>query len=125
MLAGAEREYFAPPLAAHARVSDGKAAAREMGRLLSFQVERDRFMEVPFLAIGGGQSRIQIKIIWIKLERPLALDNCIVDAVVSQVGGGGNVTGDGRYRIQFLSFEDKPESVLRSPRKRGSSAEKK
>src|SRR6266446_9321233 len=91
-------------LAAHARVGDGKAAAREMRRLLGFGVERDRFREIALLAIGGGKIRIQIKVIWIKLERPLALDNCIVDAVVGQVGSGGNVAGDGRHRIQFLSF---------------------
>ena len=65
-----------------------------MSCLLGFGVERDRFGEVPFLAIGSGKSRIQIKVIWIELERPLALDDCVVDAVVGQVGGGGNVAGD-------------------------------
>src|SRR6266446_8715164 len=78
-------------LAAHARVGDGKAAAREMRRLLGFGVERDRFREIALLAIGGGKIRIQIKVIWIKLKRPLALGNCIVDTVISQVSGGGNV----------------------------------
>ena len=96
-------------LPAHARVGDGKAAAREMRCLLGFGVKRDRFGEVAFLAIGGGKIRIQIKVIWIELERPLALTNCLVDLVVSQVGGGGNVAGDGRHRIQFLSFQHKPQ----------------
>ena len=84
---------------AHPRVGDGKAAAREMGRLLGFGVESDRFGEVPFLAIGSGKIRIQIKVIWIELERPLTLDNCVVDLVVSQIGGGGNVADDRRHRI--------------------------
>src|SRR5947207_7613525 len=62
-------------LAAHARVGDGKAAAREMGRLLGFCVEGDRFREITLIAIGGGQNRIQIKVIRIEQERPLALIN--------------------------------------------------
>src|SRR5207244_12466519 len=82
--------------ATHARVGDGKAAAREMGRLLGFGVKRDRFGEVPFLPIGSGKVRIQIKVIWIELQRPLTLTNCLVDLVVSQVGGGGNIADDGR-----------------------------
>src|SRR6266446_1837084 len=53
-------------LAAHARVGDGKAAAREM--------------------------------------------RCIVDAVVSQVGGGGNITSDRRHGIQLLSLQHQSES---------------
>src|SRR5437773_3214227 len=86
-------------LSAHASVGDGKAAAREMGRLLGFGVKRDRFGEVPFLAIGSGKIRIQIKVIWIELQRPLTLTDCLVDLVVSKVGGGGNVADDGRHRI--------------------------
>src|SRR6266513_4192066 len=85
--------------AAHAHVGNGKATAREMRCLLGFGVERDRFREVPFLAIGSGKIRIQIKVIWIELERPLALTNCLVDLVVSEVSGGGNVADDGRHRI--------------------------
>ena len=77
--------------------------------LLGFIVERDRFGEVSILSIGGGKIRIQVKVIWIELQRPLALDNCVVDAVVGQIGGGGNVAGDGRDRIQFLSFQHKAE----------------
>src|SRR6266478_4209493 len=85
--------------AAHARVGDGKTATWEMGCLLSFGVKRDRFCKVAFLPIRGGKIRIQIKVIWIKLERPLALTNRLVDLVVSQIGGGGNVADDGRHRI--------------------------
>src|SRR5690349_21658413 len=78
-----------------------------MSGLLGFGVKADRFGELPFLAIGGGQSRIQIKVIGIQLESPLALDDCIINAVVSQISGGGNIADDGRYRIQVPSFEDK------------------
>ena len=74
--------------------------------LLGFAAERDRFGEVPFLAIGSGKIRIQIKVIWIELQRPLALTNCLVDLVVSEVGGGGNVARDRRYGIQLLSLQD-------------------
>ena len=80
--------------------------------LLGLSVESDRFREILLLAIRSGKRRIQIKVIRIKLERPLTFDKCIIDAVVSQVGGGGDVTGDGRYRIQFLSFQDKLKTVL-------------
>ena len=73
---------------------DGKAAAWEMRCLLSFGVKRDRFVEIAFLAIRGGQNRIQIKVIWIELECSLAFDNCIINAVVSQIGSGGNVACD-------------------------------
>ena len=66
-----------------------------MGRLLGFGIKRDRFGEVPFLAIGSGKIGIQIKVIWIELQRPLTLTNCLVDLVVSEVGGGRDVTGDG------------------------------
>ena len=83
-------------LPAHPRVGNGEAAAREVRCLLGFGVKCDRFGEVPLLAIGGGKILIQIKVIWIELERPLAFDNCLVDLVVGQVGGGGNVAGDGR-----------------------------
>src|SRR5207237_4506486 len=93
------KNIFRLDLAAHARVGDGKAAAREMGRLLGFGVKRDRFGEVPFLAIGSGKIRIQIKVIWIELQRPLTLTDCLVDLVVSEVGGGANVADDGRHRI--------------------------
>src|SRR5439155_16870186 len=99
-------------LPTHAQVGDGKAAAREMRCLLGFRVERDRFREIALLAIGSGKIRIQVKVIRIEQERPLVLINCIVDAVVSQVGGGGNVTNDGRDGIQFLSLQDKPEPFL-------------
>src|SRR5207248_22876 len=86
-------------LPAHARVGDGKAAARQMGCLLGFAVKRDRFGEVPFLPIRGSKIRIQIKVIWVELQRSLTLTNCVVDLVVSEVGGGGNIADDGRHRI--------------------------
>src|SRR5438094_10389103 len=86
-------------LAAHSRVGDGEAATRETGRLLGFGVERDRFGEVPFLAISSCKIRIQIKVIWIELQRPLNLTNCIVDLVVGEVGSSGNVADDGRHRV--------------------------
>ena len=53
-------------LLAHPRVGDGKAATRETLLLLSFRVERNRFCEISFLAVGGGQIRIQIKVMWIE-----------------------------------------------------------
>src|SRR5438874_9996559 len=56
-------------LPAHPRVGNGEAAAREVRCLLGFGVKCDRFGEVPLLAIGGGKIRIQIKVIWIELER--------------------------------------------------------
>ena len=86
-------------LPVHPRVGNGKAATREVRCLLGFGVKCDRFGEVPLLAIGGGKIRIQIKVIWIELERPLAFYNCIIQAVVSKVCGGGDVAGDRRYRI--------------------------
>src|SRR4029077_15147817 len=93
-------------VAAHARVGDSKTATRQMRRLLGFGIKGDCFRKIPLLALRGGQDRIQIKVIWIELERSLAFDNCIVNAVVSQVGGGGYVAGDRRHGIQFLSLED-------------------
>src|SRR5437667_9558395 len=86
-------------LPAHPDVGNRKAATREMRRILGFGVESDRFDEVAFLAICRGEGRIQIKVIWIELERPLALTNCLADLVVSEVGGSGNVTRDRRHRI--------------------------
>ena len=86
-------------LAAHARVGDGKAATRQMRCFLGFSVKRDRFREIAFLAIRGGKNRIQIKVIWIELKRPLTFNNCIIDAVVGQIGGGGDVANDRRDRI--------------------------
>ena len=67
--------------------------------LLGFGVERNRFREIALLAVGGGKIRIQIKVIRIEQERPLALTNCVVDLVVSELGSGGNVAGDRRHRI--------------------------
>src|SRR5437763_12779767 len=83
-------------LPAHARVGDGKPAAREIRCLLDFSVERDRFGEVALVAIGGRKIRVQVKVIRIEQKRPLPFIDCIVDAVVSQVRGGGNVTNDRR-----------------------------
>src|SRR5438552_283955 len=99
-------------LPAHARVGDGKPAAREIRCLLGFSVERDRFGEVALVAIGGRKIRIQIKVIRIEQKRPLALINCIVDAAVSQVGGGGNVASDGRHGIQLLSLQHQSKPFL-------------
>src|SRR4029450_11421942 len=65
-------------LAAHARVGDGKAATRQMRCLLSFGVKRNRFRETALLAICGGQDRIQIKVIRIELERPLAFVSGVI-----------------------------------------------
>src|SRR4029077_8690968 len=98
---------------------NGEAAAREVRCLLGFGVKCDRFGEVPLLAIGGGKIRIQIKVIWIELERPLALHYCLVDLVVGQVGGGGNVTGDGRQGIQCLSFQHKPQPFFQLASEQG------
>ena len=92
-------------LATHARVGDGKAAARKVRCLLGFGIERDCFREIALLAIGSGKIRIQIKVIRIEQERPLALINCIVDAVIGEVGGCGNVAGDRRHGVQFLSLQ--------------------
>src|SRR6476620_1369481 len=86
-------------LATHARVGDGEAAAGKARCLLGFGVEGNRFREVALVAIRGGKIRIQIKVIRIEQERPLAFINCIVDAVVSQVSGGGNITSDRRHGI--------------------------
>src|SRR5436190_13647970 len=86
-------------LATHARVGDGKPAAGEIRCRLRFCVEGDRFREVALVAIRGGKIRIQIKVIRIEQERPLAFIDCIVDAVISQVGGGGNITSDRRHGI--------------------------
>src|SRR6266705_2730649 len=86
-------------LPAHPDVGNGKAATREMRRILDFGVESDRFGEVAFLAIRSGKIRIQIKVIWIELERPLAFANCVVYLVVGEVGGSGNIARDRRHRI--------------------------
>src|SRR5262245_54723960 len=86
-------------LAAHARIGDSKAAARQIRCVLGSCVKSDRVVEIPLLAVGGGQNRIQVKVIWIKLERSLAFDNGVIDAIVSQVGGRGDVAGDRRHRI--------------------------
>src|SRR5438874_6611070 len=81
-------------LPAHPRVGNGEAAAREVRCLLGFGVKCDRFGEVPLLAIGGGKIRIQIKVIGMELEGPLASDNGSADLVVVKVGGVGNVVGE-------------------------------
>src|SRR5882724_8131442 len=99
-------------LATHAQVGDGKPATRKIRCLLKFSVERDRFREIALLAIRGGKIRIQIKVIRIEQERSLALINCIVDAVVSQVSGSGNVARYRRHGIQFLSLQHKPEPLF-------------
>ena len=83
-----------------------------MRRLLGFGVKRDRFRKIALLAIGGSQNRIQIKVIWIELERSLAFNNCVVNAVVSQIRGSHDVANDRRYRIQFLSLQDQLKTVL-------------
>src|SRR5690348_12613303 len=51
-------------LAAYACVGDSKTATRQTRCLLGFAVERDRFSEIPFLAMRRSQHRIQIKVIW-------------------------------------------------------------
>ena len=75
--------------------------------------------EVPLLAIGSSKIQIQIKVISIELERPLALDNCLVDLVVGQEGGGGNVADDGRQGIQCLSFEHEPQPFFQLASEQG------
>src|SRR5438552_6306822 len=86
-------------LPAHPVVGNGKPATGAMRRILGFGVESDRFVEIALLAIGRSKNRIQIKVIWIELERPLTLTNCVVDLVVGEVGSSGNVTCDRRHRI--------------------------
>src|SRR5436189_1438721 len=49
-------------LPAHARIGDGKAATRQIRCVLGSCVKRDRVVEIAFLAIRGGQNRIQIKV---------------------------------------------------------------
>ena len=83
-----------------------------MGCLLGFGVESDRIGEVPFLAIGCGEIRIQIKVVWIELKCPLTFTDCLIDSIVGKIGGGGNVAGNGRDRIQFLSFQNKLKPFL-------------
>jgi len=73
-------------LPTHPGIGNGKPATREMGRLLGFGVERDRFREFPFSRYAAARIRIQIKVIWIELQRPLALTNCVVDLVIGEVG---------------------------------------
>ena len=86
-------------LSAHPGIGNRETTAWEMGRLLGVAVESNGFRKLSLLAIRGRQNRIQIKVIWIELERALTLANCIVYLVVREVGGGGNVAVDGRYRI--------------------------
>src|SRR4249919_3043219 len=69
-------------LPAHPGIGDGQAATRQMRCLLGFGVERNRFRKIVLLAIGGSQNRIQIKVIWIELERSLTFHNRVIDAVV-------------------------------------------
>ena len=45
----------------------------------------------------------------IKLLRPLALDDCVVEPVIRQVGGSGDVANDRRHRIQLFRFQHKLE----------------
>src|SRR5438045_9589184 len=80
-------------LPAHARIGDGKAATRQMRCLLSFGVQRHRFREFALLAIRSRQNGIQIKVIRIELEGSLAFDNGVINAVISEVGSGGDVAG--------------------------------
>src|SRR4029077_1698597 len=99
-------------LPAHPRVGDGKTATRQIRCFLGFGVKRYRFGKISLLAMRGSENRIQIKVIWIKLKCSLTFDNRVVNLVVGQIGGGGNVAGDRRYGIQFLSVEDKLETAF-------------
>src|SRR5690242_16771562 len=83
-----------------------------MRGLLGFCVKRDRFWEIPLLAIAGGQNRIQVKVIRIELECPLTFDNGIINAVIRQIGSAAKIARDRRHRIQFLSFEDKSKTLF-------------
>jgi hypothetical protein len=75
--------------------------------LLGLRVKRDRLIEIALLAIRSGENRIEIKVIWIELERSLTFDNRVVNTVIGQIGGRCNVAGDRRYGIQLLSLQDK------------------
>src|SRR4030095_12273986 len=86
-------------LSAHPVVGNGKATTRKMRRILCFTVECNRLRKIALLAIGGGKIRIEVKVIRIELKCPLALINCLVNLIVGEIGGGGDIANDGRYGI--------------------------
>jgi hypothetical protein len=96
-------------LLASPRVSNGQTAAGKMRFLLRFRIKRDRFGKVPLLAIRRGKSRIQVKVTGIKLLRPLALDDGVIEPVIRQVSRSGDVANNRRNRIQLFRFQHKLE----------------
>ena len=77
-----------------------------MSLFLSFGIELNRFRKIALLAIGRSKCRIQVEVTGIKLLRPLALDDGVIEPIIRQVGGGGYVANNRRNRIQLFRFQD-------------------
>ena len=84
---------------AHADISDSETGAGEMPDTLRFGIKVDRFRKVSIFPVGRGKIRIEIEIIWIELQRSLSFDDGIVDSVVGQIRGGGDVTDNRGNRV--------------------------
>src|SRR5439155_22650124 len=94
---------------ARSSVSNGQPATRKMCFLLGLRIKRNCFFEVSLLAICFGKSGIQIKVMRIELLSPLALGDCLIQPVICQISGSGDVANNRRHRIQLLSLQHKLE----------------
>src|SRR5439155_514663 len=55
----------------HFRISNPQPGTGKMRCRLGFFIKCDRFVEITFLAVGISQRRIEVNVVWIKLNRTL------------------------------------------------------
>src|SRR5438132_6983944 len=72
-------------------------------RLGSF-IKCDRLLEVTFCAIRISQRRIEVNVVWIKLNRTLPSVDRILNAVGRDIPGNRNEADRRRKRIEPLSL---------------------
>ncbi len=70
---------------------------------LGFFIKCDRLIEVTFLAIGISQRRIEVNVVWIKLNRTLRGVDRIFYAVGGAIPQNRNEADGRRKRIEPLS----------------------
>jgi hypothetical protein len=65
-------------LPANSRIGNRQPGLRSSGHFLRFFEQRNRFVVHSFLAVGVGNNWSLVNVIWIELQCPLSLRDCLV-----------------------------------------------
>src|SRR5439155_24375385 len=88
----------------HFRISNPEPGAGKMRCRLGFFIKCDRLLEVTFFAVGISQRRIEVNVVWIKLNRTLPSVDRIFYAVGRPIPQNRNEADGRRKRIEPLSL---------------------